>query len=230
MSPWLDHEREELTIKSVRPESGGGFSVTFEDGMSFWVQKEYDCTPEVGDKAVLWGRGMGYAVRGLAVAGRVLYYRTDAEQKAKEQQDIDERHAQKLADYESKRSDYDKRVAALPDPLRLRIEGFRDFAGDGWRWEYEPYELASCEEAARLVKHFADPDALVFFSKLDYADQKQEYPEMDDGHSGNTWGNALRFAHATLTRPEIVPQMHAAICPLVGCESAGCYAARKEAD
>src|SRR5690242_21940900 len=108
---WLDFEREEYEITKVSQDGqAGDFTITLDDGMSFWVQAKYACIPKVGDKAVMWGRGIGYAVRGLAIAGRVLYYRTGEEQRAQEQQEVDERHAQKLADYESKRREYDQRV------------------------------------------------------------------------------------------------------------------------
>lgn len=123
----------------------------------------------------------------------------------------------------------DARRAALPLPFQLRLSGFEEARAD-WRRECEPYELFCCEEAVKLAKRFPTIEQLLAFSKLDYQQKKEAAPELGWGeHSGNTWGHALKFAAGFLQTPHLVPQFHAAICPLIGCEEAGCHAARGQA-
>lgn len=222
--PWLDMEREETTLTRVKRE-GDWFTVTMDAGMSFSVEARHGVTPKVGDAFVTWG-SFGRPVRGVAVNGRVLYYRTPEAQRAQEQRENDAYQAKRIAEYEGQRSEYDRRVGALPEPLRLRIKGFRAFGGDEWRWRNEPYEMACCEEAARIAERFNTGEAIRAFAKLGYEEQKAAHPNMDGGHSGNTWGMALRLAVLLCERPDLVSQEHAGICPLLGCEEAGCHAAR----
>jgi hypothetical protein len=221
---WEDTEREEGAL-TLAERHGDSFSVTSSNGWSIGVPASYGVEPKVGDRFVTWG-SFGRPVRGMALNGRVLYYRTPAEQDAEDQRQADAHKAERIAEYESKRADFDRRVAALPAPLRERIEGFRAFKGEAWRWEFEPYEMACCEEAARIAARFNTADAVRSFAKLPYEAQKQAHPTMDDGHSGNTWGTALRLAVLLCERPELVARDHAGICALVGCEDAGCFAAR----
>jgi hypothetical protein len=60
------------------------------------------------------------------------------------------------------------------------------------------------------------------FAKMGYDEQQKAVPGMFDGHSGNTFGMAVRLAHHYLTDPDLVWREHAAISALIGCEEAGC--------
>ncbi len=54
--------------------------------------------------------------------------------------------------------------------------------------------------------------------------QKERVPDLAyDEHSGNTFGVACKLAHCYAAEPDLVPKMHGALCPLVGCESYGCW-------
>lgn len=231
---WDDDEREEGTLTKVEPsetadEHGHSwYSVTSSSGWSIGVSDEYGVAPKVGDTFVTWGR-IGRPVRGQAINGQVLYYRTPDEQRAEDQRQSDKAKSERIAEYEGKRADYDARVLLLPAPLRERIEGFRAFGGDAWRWSSEPYEMCCCEEAARLVARFVTGEEIEAFGKLEHHQQKMVHPNMDDGHSGNTWGMSLRLAYYLASEPVAVPKLHAAICPLLGCEDAGCWAVREKA-
>lgn len=230
MNHWDDMDREEGTLTRVDgPDKKGWYSVTSSSGWICGVDGAYGVVPKVGDAFVTWG-AIGLPIRGQAINGRVLYYLTPAEQDAKHQMEVDAHKAEKLAEYENKRADYDRRVAALPAPLRDRIERFRAFKGDAWRWEFEPYELFVCEEAAKIAAHFNTPEAIQRFAKMDYKDQAKAFPQMSGEHSGNTFGMAVRFAYGLAEKPEYVWQMHGALCPLVGCGDYGCFATREKAN
>ena len=138
--------------------------------------------------------------------------------------------ADRIAEYEGQRSEWDARVAALPAPLRERVDGFRVRGGDAWRWSSEAYEMACCEEAAKLATHFGNVDEIVAFSKMDYDQQKRAYPQMDSGHSGNTWGMSLRLAQLMHHDASLVPKDHAAFCALAGCEDSACWSTTQRED
>lgn len=225
--PWNDDEFESGYLTKVNgPSATGWYDVTSSTGWSCGIDGQYGVVPKIGDEFTTWGR-MGFPIRGQALNGRVLYYRTQAEQDVADQQEAERVKAGRIAAYESKRAQHDARVAALPAPLRERVEGFRAHGGDAWRWEFEPYEMACCEEAARLAARFKTGDAIKAFSALGYDAQKAAHPTMDAGHSGNTWGMSIRLAWLVVEKPELVAKEHAALCCLTGCGQARCYASRK---
>jgi hypothetical protein len=227
-NPWNDLEREDGFLTEVSAAYKGYYSVTSSTGWSCGVSAEYGVEPKVGDAFVTWG-GIGYPIRGQAINGRVLYYRTPDEQELENHKAAEKIRADRVAKYESNRSSHDARVAALPTELRERVEGFRAFRGDAWRYEFEPYELMCCEQAAKLAERFTTTDALLEFAKLEPDQQREAFPEMDTGHSGNSWGQSLLLARMLIERPELVAKAHGALCPLAGCESYGCYAIREAA-
>lgn len=74
--PENDEEFEDKVIKSV-----GAGSVTFDDGWSLFIPSELAFVPLPGMTARLYGRGIGYSVRGIFINGARVYYRTKAEEK-----------------------------------------------------------------------------------------------------------------------------------------------------
>lgn len=76
--PWTDRQRTETAIKSVR-ETGEGYDIQQENGWGCWLAKEHGVVPSEGEALTLWGRGIGYAFRGMAVGDRVAFYRTEAD-------------------------------------------------------------------------------------------------------------------------------------------------------
>ena len=69
-----------------------------------------------------------------------------------------------------------------------------------------------------------DVDGFKSWSKADWKEQQKLVPALADGHSGNTFGIAVRLAWHFLVNPELVLQEHGAMCPLVGCRDYGCWA------
>lgn len=86
-NPWDgDADFEETTLKTVTPEKSGGWSIQRDDGWSFFVP-EGSPEPKPGMTARFYGKGLGYAVRGLLLDGQCAFYRTaeDYERHDKEQ-------------------------------------------------------------------------------------------------------------------------------------------------
>ena len=220
----LDREFDINTIKSFNKETGG-YSLTFDNGWSFWMP-EVGFAPEVGQTAKLYGRGTGYTVRGLVVNDRVVFYRTEAEQSELQRKEQAEREAKKRTDYDAKASDYDARVNALPLPFKTRITDFRNWKPETWKYDFEPYELFTCEQAVEIANALKTPEEISRFHKLDFPEQKKLVAALSDDHSGNTFGAACLLANIYLTKPDLIPKAHGALCPLVGCKDYGCVASR----
>lgn len=222
-----DKQYRETRVDKVES-AANGWSVTCADGWSLLVgNDECSVAPSVGERMIQFGKGIGYTVRGVVIGNRVYRYKTEAQERADNAEYVKQQSDKRRESYEAKRAEFDARVSALPDPLRIRINRFRVMRGNEWRYEFEPYELFTCEQAAVLHSAMTDgriPDAQAF-AALPWAEQKALVSGIDDGHSGNTLGAALRLATLLRDRPDLVPQEHGAMCPLVGCEEYGCWSA-----
>jgi len=199
------------------------------DGACLFVDNEHEKTPPaVGEVGMYFGRGFGYAVRGVVIGGRTYRYQTEQEMnEAQDKAAAESRRAAREA-FDAGRAEFDARIAALPEPFRLRMAGFLA-TSDSWGPECGPYELFCCEEAMKIADALKTKEAVKGFAKESYETQRQTVPAISDGHSGNTFGTALRLAYAYLDTPELVPDFHAGLCALLGCDTAGCKAGRKPA-
>jgi hypothetical protein len=60
------------------------------------------------------------------------------------------------------------------------------------------YNLFAMEEGIKIAEALQTKDEILRFSNLDWDEQLKLVPTLDDGHSGNTFGMACRFAIAYL--------------------------------
>lgn len=218
-----DPEFQIKTIERVERSGDGGWSLYFSDGTCFFCPA-YDGEPKPWDFARLFGRGFGYTVRGLVIAGRVVYYRTAEQDEDRRVAEAERARLRRIDDYEARRSEYEALVAALPQEFQRRIAGFR--LRDGWRAEFEPYELMVCCDAVKIAAAHATADVVRAFGALKWDEQKRVVPGLDDGHSGNSFGAAVRLAWLYKSDPALVEKEHGALCPLVGCAEYGCWSTR----
>lgn len=208
---WYEHVLQSVEI------GVDGYTLRFDDGLCLGCPKVQGLPdPKAGETIRCYGRGFGYPVRGIVVAGRVYSYLTEAEQEAKHQQWVDDLHAKREKELQANLATIDARIAALPDPLRERILKFQRKGGHEFRRDLESYELFCCEQAVVIATALKTTDAIVAFRKLPWAEQKAAVTGLDDGHSGNTFGAACMLARLLIESPEHVTQMHGALAPLVG--------------
>lgn len=230
--PEWDRQYEEVTVTSVESESAG-WGLGLSSGWSFYCPKnESGVVPKAGDAARLYGEGIGRPVRGLVINGLPVFYRTPEQQAREEEARSTEYHANKRMAFEENKAAQDADYATLPPEFRARIDRFRRNRAD-WRWEHEPYELSVCKDAVLIAEQFrghTNPaEAISTFHESDWEVQKALIPGLFDGHSGNSFGAACFLARLYLERPDLIDKSHGALCPLVGCEDYGCYAAYQEA-
>lgn len=220
------------TITGVRDDEGGW--VVLMDSTGIFVPNDL-CKqrPEPGERASFYGKGFGYEVRGIVINGRVYRYRTEAEAKQDHERWVEDQNAKRQAELNADRLDRDRRIASLPPEFRARIERFQSRRPD-WRRDHEPYELFVCEEAVKIAAWASSRMLLTpARTSLEMFRDDRELQEKVLGasyheHSGNTFSAALGLAAVYLQHPELVPRAHGALCPLVGCQDYGCWAADKD--
>lgn len=207
-------------------------------GLSIKECDQVAVIPRAGDAIRLCG-SFGRPIRGVMVMGRLIYYRTPAEEQARHEQWVADERAKRRREFEETgRAELDAKYAALPSVFQARIDKFRHNNPD-FRWEYEQYEMFCCEEAVKLARHFGTIEAAEHYAALAQsetftADVKRWTSEWEeqkaidkaaglaDGHSGNTHGMAVALAFWYLKHPENVERMHGALAPLVGSFAYGC--------
>lgn len=222
-----DTEFQDHTIEKVEPSTGegGGYYLTF-DGSTGIYCPPVELGPVVGEIVRLFGRGFGYPVRGVLIGDgatwRTARYQTEAQYRAQCAADLIESKRLKIEAFETKgRSELDAKYDALPDIFKRRIDKFRANNPD-FRWEYEGYEMFCCTQAVAFAGALKTIQALDAWRALDWKEQREQVPAMDDGHSGNTFGAACALAALYLSRPDDVVRLHGALAPLVGSEEYGC--------
>jgi hypothetical protein len=247
-----DTEYRDVTIKEVDPQGvGEGWGITCSDGWSFFVLDK-GVEPHVGDTARFYGRGLGSVVRGLDIEGREVFYRTPEQQQEHDARENERRAQERRDQYEANKTALDASFDSLPQEFKDRIAGLRE-RNPEFRWEYENYEMMVCVDAVRMARACESPDIgtqlkvhgirlengewaddpagrLQAFAAINskannyrYELQRELIPSLSDGHSGNSFGAAVRLAYLYLTQPDLVEKEHGALCPLVGCEDYGCY-------
>lgn len=195
--------REHLTDKNyiestivTADDCGDGYSIQLKDNWCFFIDKknEEDVIPKVGDNIKLYGKGVGYPIRGVVIEGKVVYYRNEAQQEENHRKWVDNYHNERKAAFEINRDKLDKDYSELPIEFRKRIDRFRK-EDENFRWESEDYEMFVCTEAVKIAKTLKNSDQIAKFYKLPYEEQKV-LVDISDAHSGNTFGGACALANA----------------------------------
>jgi len=194
---------EYSTVKSVDHYEEGGFAITQDSGWSFFVRaEEANKFSEVilpGDEVIVLG-GLGQQIRGIFIRGREYRYVSKAQAEAEFAAWLANYEREKREAFEANISDWLARKNRLSGPFYQRIQRFedKDFV-EFWK-ESGAYELFAVEQANALY-HLAmrndDPVAwLEKFYALDWSEQREVFPDLDEGHSGNTFGAMVGLAKA----------------------------------
>lgn len=186
MSWETDTQYTAARIREVEP-IDNGWALYFDNG-GFVSCPSDTCqqAPAVGEMARLYGKGFGYAVRGVVVERRVYRYLTEAEQHQQELKAEKEAAVKAAAELDVGRADRDARRAALPSMFRRRLDEFEKSIPD-WRLNSEKSVLAMFEDAARIVRHCLDAEGCRRFLTLSPEEQRAVVPGLRAGQTGNTW-------------------------------------------
>jgi hypothetical protein len=210
------------TIKELR-ESRSGWSITTSEGSGFFLSRDAlngAAAPKVGDAITLYTH-RGMMIRGIDLRGEPLFYKTQAELDHEQEEWVANNKTEKKERFEKNRRKLDRQFAALPDVFQRRISWFRAWNPD-FRWENEAYEMVCCVDAVKIAEAMRTPKGVERFRKASHKKQRELVPDFDDGHSGNSFGMAVRLAWLYLTDPLLVFAEHGALTPLVGCDDYGC--------
>jgi len=213
-----DNQYSKYVITKVS-KSDNGYEISSDIGFMFFDNPTI--VPEVGMEIKYYGKGFGYAVRGVVINGVIIYYRTPEENEKDFRAYLEEEKKKKEQKFQDNKIELDKRFDKLPESLRKRIERFRANNPD-FRKEYEDYELFCCEEAVKIANSLKTVDALEKWKNLNYEEQIK-LVNIDSGHSGNTIQCSMALARHLLQdeNKNSIPTVHGAMCPLVGCKTYG---------
>lgn len=173
----------------------------------------------IGETVYAFGKGFGYSVRGAAVGDVLTHYKTAVQEQAEWQENRRLEEARKLLVWQENLPTYMADLNGLHEPFKNRIEFFmRD---TNWGPQYGAYEMFVCKEAIKIASHCKTADSVKALQSSSWEEQSKV---IDANHSGNTAGAAFTLAYLFLTDAGVVPKMHGALCPLVGCKAYGCFA------
>jgi hypothetical protein len=172
--------------------------------------------PRVGQTIRIYGGGVG-SFHGIDLGGQEVFWRTPWERFAERVRWLAQHDRDKREAFERERATLDRRVAELPLPLKARIERFRR-EDPKFRMDSEAYEMAAVGDAPKIARAIATERgwklaedlaapgvhedevraAVEDFRAASYEEQKRRVPDLDEGHSGNTFSAAVMLAYRLL--------------------------------
>ena len=177
--------------------------------------------PVAGMIAKFYGKGFGYTVRGVEINGNIMYYRTPEEEEERHKKWCDDKDERDKKNFKKMNKKLDEYYNKLPDLFKQRIDKFRNNNPD-FRWKYESYEMFCCNEAVKIANALKSIEEIKKWKDLSFEEQKK-LVDIDEGHSGNTFGCSVNLACWYLSScPENVVRQYGALAPLVGSKEYGC--------
>jgi len=202
-------------------------SVTKSDGYyniqtkssGFGLELKYGVEPKKGDTVEVEVTN-GSTIRGVKLNGVKVFYKTDEDLAREHKEWCENNKKRQLEEFEKEKDSLDAKYNALPKVFQERIDKFRA-NNPKFRVEYESYEMFCCEQAVEIANALQTKEAIKEFADLDWKEQVKKVPNLDGGHSGNTFGMSCRLAYWYLDNPENVAKEHGSLSVLVGSEENG---------
>lgn len=182
-----DFEFEQSTIVKVESESAG-WSVTRDDGWSIFVPNEHcKVPPLVGETILLYGRGIGYPIRGIEIQCRVYRYETK-EQHSASQAAL---HAKWKAEREARDEEFRANAAKRPPLPAFSLTDTAAWTHDVELNSADPYSYACVEYAAKwasiMEQRLADGASVADVAK------QASHDADTDGITGFMYGAAVHM-------------------------------------
>jgi hypothetical protein len=186
-----------------------GWEVTMASGWTFALADDRNplaIEPIVGQRVRMYGE-IGRPIHGVDIDGVNVYWLSPLEREAERAKMLAQIDRGRRERYARDRETNNAAVAALPSPLRKRMERLRMDRPDEDRLD-EGYEIFCCTEAAviagivnREKPMLLPEDGIKWFRNLPYDEQRAF--GLSDGHSGNTFGGACSLAFGVLSGLEV---------------------------
>ncbi len=145
---------EDVTIeKAIRyKDEPTRWQVQWGNGTTTSLEFPEDVEPKPGDALRLYPHGgLGGRSHGHALNGRLVRWETPLERASRDLDRLADRDRTQREEFATRRDDLMAQHAALPEPLRRRIDGFAAKRADFWvdsGW----YEMFCCTEAAKFAE------------------------------------------------------------------------------
>lgn len=201
------------------------------DYYGFGLSKKYNIEPKIGDKIEIITKGFS-VIRGIKINDTVVFYKTDEDLENENNEWRKKFLEQKEEEYKKEKSKLDQDYDSLPNVFKQRIDRFRA-NNPNFRRDYEKYEMFCIKEAIKIINHFSNGINLITkvnrnavkkeiedWYKKDYTEQKKEV-NIDNDHSGNTFGMSVKLAWLYIDNPQNVIITHGSLSTLVGSEEFG---------
>lgn len=217
----------EQQITEVKEEENGYSILAGSTG--FGLSKKYGVQPKVGDMVRVYAH-LGSRIRGIDLNGEPVFFRTEKETEQDQKELAERMRRRRDEEFAAQADELVERVMTLPGNFRRRIEWFERH-NPRFGPDYMAYELSVCEDAVKIANWAVEaskdllqpPEKMIDeFHGWSWELQNETIPDLFDGHSGNSFGFAMRLARHQVTEPEMVYYDHGALTPLVGCEEYGC--------
>lgn len=203
-------------------ESEDWYQITIDKCVICSIKKKYGKVPKEGDTITIMCKGSLFGeTYGMKLNGETVFEFTDEQLEEKRLRWIEKNKREKLEKFENNKERMDADYESLPDFFKKRIDKFRENNPD-FRVDYEDYEMFCCKEAIKIASSCKTPEKVKEFRELKtFEEQKAMVPDIDGGHSGNTFGCAISLAYHYLSNPENIVKHHGALAPLVGSKEYG---------
>ena len=164
--------------------------------MGFCLDKKYNTVPKVGDFCKVYTVNCS-TVRGVDLNGVAVFYKSDKQLEIERQEWLANYKKEKQERFDKNKEQMDADYDNLPDIFKQRIARFREKDSD-FRVDSEGYEVFCCKEAVKIAAACSTVEKVKEFYDMKWEDQKLFVPELDDGHSGNTFSGACQMARIYL--------------------------------
>lgn len=137
-------------IKGVETDSNGsGYTIHLDKAGSMGIPHiDGIAPPEVDDRVRVWDPPLlGNTIRGVALRGTVLFYRSPEQTAARRAKQAAEIDAERKQQYEEEKPKLQAIYEKLPEAFQRRLDKYRNGPNPDFGWEHEGYELFCCEQA-----------------------------------------------------------------------------------
>lgn len=190
-------------ITEIYKYEDGSISLTLDNSTGFGVEAKYN--PErfaVGQTVEVCG-GLGQPIKGVRIAGKVIFFKTAVDLEAEHQAWLEKYKAEKKTKYDKNKDAWLKEIEALPEILKNRINRFMK-EDENFLLDDQGYELFIVQESMKFTAYFkeelgkrhAEPTMehaqALFKEFMDKSVEEQKaLVDFSSEHSGNTFGGAV---------------------------------------